>query len=211
MATHNSTPKQCNKCMEYFPRTLEYFRKKKTKDGLGYTCRPCARILDHCAKLRRKPHVHKPLVVTVPFDGAIGLVLSQGAIAIIDNCDADLAVFKWSLTSNGYAKRDKMLYEKQRDGDDRRVIIYLHRVIMARMLSRDLSPDEEIDHMFSDRLDNRRSQLRLATRLQNSRNIPRHKDNASGYKGVYFSAQAGRWHSQIMVNGTRYSLGYFDT
>lgn len=67
----------------------------------------------------------------------------------------------------------------------------------------------ETDHRNSDGLDNRRANLRPATRSQNNANARTPAHNKSGYKGVH---QSGRkWVAQIQVNYKRYSLGYFDT
>lgn len=34
--------KSCNKCKNEFPTTIEYFsRRKRSKDGLNYQCKPC--------------------------------------------------------------------------------------------------------------------------------------------------------------------------
>ena len=58
-------------------------------------------------------------------------------------------------------------------------------------------------------IDNRRSNLRLATRSQNFQNKGKRADNTSGVTGVCFDNRKNRWVSRICVNGKRILLGYF--
>ncbi len=49
---------------------------------------------------------------------------------------------------------------------------------------------------------------------QNNANVPRHKDNATGYKGVMFSGDTKRkkpYAAQIAVNGKRICIGRYAT
>jgi hypothetical protein len=62
-----------------------------------------------------------------------------------------------------------------------------------------------IDHINGIRDDNRLSNLRLATRQQNSFNRPGAKKRASSHKGVY-RTRSGKWEAKITLN-----LGCFDT
>ena len=59
-------------------------------------------------------------------------------------------------------------------------------------------------------LDNRRSNLRIATRAQNNANRRMRKDNTSGYKGVS-KTRTGRYRTMIQENGRIECLGTFDT
>src|SRR5262249_22527605 len=56
-------------------------------------------------------------------------------------------------------------------------------------------PVGEIDHINGDPLDNRISNLREATRAQNTANAKRRRDNSSGYKGV--SRNGNRWSAHV--------------
>jgi hypothetical protein len=66
-------------------------------------------------------------------------------------------------------------------------------------------PVGEIDHINRDKSDNRISNLRPASRSQNSANSPRR----SHLKGATFSR--GRWRAQICHNYKNRHLGYFAT
>lgn len=83
----------------------------------------------------------------------------------------------------------------------------LHRV--AWLITHGEWPQDQIDHINGDRLDNRIANLRLATASQNCGNTGTSKNNTSGFKGVSWSARARRWVSSIRVAGRRHWLGYF--
>lgn len=68
-----------------------------------------------------------------------------------------------------------------------------------------------IDHIEGDGSDNRWSNLRLASHAENQWNAKRRIDNSSGYKGVSFKKQNGKWFYTISVNGKRKFRGYYDS
>ena len=59
----------------------------------------------------------------------------------------------------------------------------------------------ETDHINHDGLDNRRVNLRPATRSQNNAHQRRRKDNVSGYKGVYWHKRDQRWCACVNKDG----------
>lgn len=67
----------------------------------------------------------------------------------------------------------------------------------------------EIDHINSNRSDNRISNLRLATSLDNSRNTRKLEGTTSKYKGVSWYKRKRKWVAQIRINGASKHLGYF--
>ena len=72
-------------------------------------------------------------------------------------------------------------------------------------------PKNEIDHIDGNGLNNRWSNLRHATRAQNSTNSPAQKSNKIGLRGVHFHKGAKKWRAQICKNLKITHLGYFDT
>lgn len=68
-------------------------------------------------------------------------------------------------------------------------------------------PRDQIDHKNRDKSDNRWHNLRAATAVDNSQNVP-----ARGkYKGVTWHKGAKRWMAQIRAQNTSHYLGLFDT
>jgi hypothetical protein len=82
----------------------------------------------------------------------------------------------------------------------------MHRVILERTGFKNF---KDSDHINQVKHDNRRSNLRPATRRQNSCNQGKRNNNTSGYIGVYWSKQRGKWKAQIAVGNKRKYLGYF--
>ncbi len=84
--------------------------------------------------------------------------------------------------------------------------IRLHRLIMRAL------PDEEVDHINRNRLDNRKSNLRLVPSRINAQNLPDiRKNNTSGYRGVWYSKKLGKWAASARLYYKRHHLGYYDT
>lgn len=71
-------------------------------------------------------------------------------------------------------------------------------------------PREEIDHINLVRDDNRISNLREASRAQNSRNKTLRKDNSSGAKGVYWHKGSQKWQVSSGLNGKLFYLGLYE-
>lgn len=83
--------------------------------------------------------------------------------------------------------------------------IKIHRLILGIT-----DPKIKIDHKNRSSLDNRRSNLRVATDAQNSANQSKRKTRCSSkYKGVCLHAH-GKWMARIKVNYIGYHLGYFE-
>jgi hypothetical protein len=66
------------------------------------------------------------------------------------------------------------------------------------------------DHINGDTLDNRKSNLRICTSIENCRNSKRPKNNTSGYKGVHWEKANKKWVAIIQINYKKIYLGLFD-
>ena len=64
-------------------------------------------------------------------------------------------------------------------------------------------------HGFKSKNDNRKSNLRPATQMQNSMNTKLRTDNTSGVKGVHWREDINKWTAKIWVNKKCISLGCF--
>lgn len=72
-------------------------------------------------------------------------------------------------------------------------------------------PATFIDHINGDRLDDRLSNLREASRAQNSANAKTKNRKHDAPKGAHFHAASGRWTSSIQTNKKTIYLGCFAT
>lgn len=67
----------------------------------------------------------------------------------------------------------------------------------------------EIDHINTNKHDNRIENLRPATKIQNQQNIRISKSNTSGVKGVTWNKHHQKYFVRCSVDGTRIHLGYY--
>jgi hypothetical protein len=148
-----------------------------------------------------------------PADGAfVKLVLTQGKVALVDDVDTDLVDFKWFAQK--VKGKSSLRWYADRHGpmtNGRRRSVRMHRVILERILGRSLEKQEQVDHINHNGLDNRRSNLRLATCQENHynrRSVSATK--SSSFKGVTFRKQKSKWEASIKVNGRTKYLGAFD-
>lgn len=81
--------------------------------------------------------------------------------------------------------------------------ILMHRLIIKP------SKGLQVDHINFNKLDNRKTNLRMCTARQNSLYRPINKNNSSGFKGVSFRKDRGLYEAYIMVNRLRKHLGLF--
>ena len=129
--------------------------------------------------------------------------LSRGLSAIVDKEDFDrFKNYKWSVAQNGgtfYAVRGEYI------GNGKSRSIYLHRQIL------DAPKDRIVDHKDGNGLNNRRINLRLCTHAENLWNRGKNKNNTSGYKGVYYHKQTGKFITSIWFHHKEIYLGLFRT
>lgn len=83
------------------------------------------------------------------------------------------------------------------------------RIIFKLMTGED--PENLVDHKDLDRSNNRWLNLRPATYSDNLHNTRMYSSNTSGYKGVYYSLQNGKWGAAICLSMKTRFLGYHDT
>ena len=137
--------------------------------------------------------------------GAKHIPLSQGKFAIVDEDDYwKLSKFKWSLDGDGYAIRGRTGSTKgisytrfiRVQGENIKLRnIKMHQEIIS-------APDGLVcDHINRNKLDNRKSNLRIVTIGQNCMNRIKMHNCAVAYKGV--SKEGNKYVSRIQVKDLR--------
>ena len=151
----------------------------------------CVRMIEayHCKILGRDVRV---------------IALTRFKFTIVDSEDYErLNKFRWAAYRGEnlwYASRHKVL---KADGSNRGTI-WMHRELVKAPKNR------VVDHYNQNGLDNRKENLRVATKAQNAYNCKKKSGRyTSEFKGV--SKSDDRWHSRIFFNGRQIHLGSFGT
>ena len=84
-----------------------------------------------------------------------------------------------------------------------------HRV--AWFLYYGVEPILDIDHINGVTTDNRISNLREVSHLENGKNMRLSKANKSGHQGIYLKKKTNTWRAIIGVNNIQIELGTFKT
>jgi hypothetical protein len=135
------------------------------------------------------------------------IALTRGKTTIVWEVDyADLSQFSWCARRDGYTGAwyaIRTVHEGERHWEES-----MHR----RILGLQFGDPRKGDHVEVDQtLDNRRSNLRIATHGQNRMNSRRPRNNTTGYKGVSFCKHNGMFSSRLTADGRQMHLGYFST
>lgn len=131
--------------------------------------------------------------------------LTRGKFATVDDADFELfGVYSWHCTEHGYSAR--------RDAHNKHH--YLHRDILGA------KKGEVVDHISGDKLDNRRSNLRICSQAENTWNNRNKKVGKTGLAGVYESDTSHKkmgwklkkkYAARIEVNKKQIWLGRYKT
>lgn len=109
-----------------------------------------------------------------------------------------LSQYTWRI-NNGYAVsqvKDQATKKYNR--------IYMHRLLLNPL------DDVLIDHMDTDRSNNRKQNLRLCNEVQNNSNRSKSNNNINNkFKRVRFREFLNAWEVQISANGKQYNIGTF--
>ena len=129
---------------------------------------------------------------------AVEMKISGESVTLLDQEDYEkVNRWKWKKHSAGYA------YRTVRNGKGWKNL-YLHRLVLS-------APEGvEVDHINQNKLDNRKSNLRLVSRWQNAHNRVM-RENNSGHPGVRSPRNNGRWQARIYKQGKCHHLGTFST
>ncbi len=149
--------------------------------------------------------MHRPQV-TQPSDPSYRIIaLTRGQVTLVDAEEYErLSLSNWQAHWN---KTSQSWYAKKgvSNGRGGTTTVQMAREILG------VTSDVVVDHENHDTLDNRKSNLRIATVFQNQHNRAMTKRNSTGYKGV--SRAKGTkdgpplWRASIMINRKAISLG----
>lgn len=121
--------------------------------------------------------------------------LTKNKFALVDDEDYNyLNQWKWYFCQNGYVARSTW---------KPRQMIYIHRLLL------NCNKTQFVDHIDGNKLNNQKSNLRICTQKENSRNKRKTKPLTSMFKGVSWSKIANKWTARITYNKKIYHLGYF--
>ena len=129
------------------------------------------------------------------------ITLSNGGVVLFDDEDFELVnAYHWHVDNAGYARTNIW------SGGRKSAAPRMHRLILG-----DVDSKLHIDHINGNKLDNRKSNLRICTASENARNRGKQRNNTSGYKGVCYDKARQKWKAEIKANGVRRMLGRFNT
>jgi hypothetical protein len=129
--------------------------------------------------------------------------VGNGLYAIVDNEDYEkVSTHNWCLNNYGYVWR-KRKDSEQDDWPSSHIL--LHRWILGIKDKCVL-----VDHRDRNPLKNIKENLRIANKSYNSMNSkPNRENSTTGYKGVSFRKDRGKYQSYIHKNGKKINLGTF--
>lgn len=193
MPQKRTIPRACEQCGRDFLARLQDCRDGKAR----FCSQSCA------TQARRGLGVAIVLedgTAQLPLRAADGTVRAH---AIVDAADAEWArQWRWSLGVHGYAVRTQHVSDGAKRGVKN---VRLHR----ELLGLTNGDGFEVDHINRNRLDNRRANLRVTTRRQNSQNMPSQEGTSSRYRGVTLEKRSGKWVAQVQTGGRGYNLGSY--
>ncbi len=135
------------------------------------------------------------------------IILRNGNKTIVDDEDFE-RISKLSWNQNFYGYVCSYVNAGTRTNKTGNVVTKSKLVYLAREILQ-AGNKEQVDHINHDKLDNRRSNLRIANHTQQKMNRRMFSNNKSGFKGVVF--ERGRYKATISINGKKVHIGVFDT
>lgn len=127
----------------------------------------------------------------VPLHGKHG----EGLHAVVDRDMDWMLEYRWCVSLQGYPYCNRF------------TPMAMHHMVL------DVLPDRTrpVDHINMNKLDNRRSNLRITTPSVNSINRRLNKNNTTGYRYVYRDIRGGAWTGKYVVMVDNKHLGTYKT
>ena len=115
----------------------------------------------------------------------------KGEAFFFDFFDYELLTsYHWSISKRGYVV-----------AKIKRKEVPMHKLLFTNTKGYD------VDHISGDKLDNRKSKLRICTHQQNMFNQKIRKNNTTGFIGVSLMKNIGKYEAYVHHNGKKYSMG----
>lgn len=116
---------------------------------------------------------------------------NRGNRFIIDTEDLGrVSEYYWGMNKRGYFQNSK------------------NRILLHRFVLKLENNEKVVDHLFHDTSDNRKSQIRICTQVENMQNSRTYASNTSTRTGVY--PVGGKYRAKINVNKKEVHLGMFE-
>jgi hypothetical protein len=146
-------------------------------------------------------------------------MLTQTRLRELLHYAPETGVFTWLVPSkNGIKVGDRAgcLRKSQRHGGPDYRVIRLDLVLflehrLAWLYMTGAFPPSQLDHENNKPFDNRWTNLRIATNAQNNQNMPKKKNNRSGFKGVSLDPRRGTYNADCQAEGKRIRKSGFKT
>jgi hypothetical protein len=123
------------------------------------------------------------------------ILANNKGIVLVDEQDYEfLSKYSWHIHVAGTKAYARAWINGRRE--------YMHRLLCNGDL---------VDHVNQNGLDNRRNNLREATKSLNTINSKIRSDNKTGYRGVVLNKKTGKYQAEYKLDGSRHYLGLFET
>lgn len=129
----------------------------------------------------------------------------------IDDEDAErVSRYTWYVS---YVRRKgkfslKYVRTNIRKDNGKQTALYLHRFVLQH---KKINEKDEIDHIDNNRLNNKKSNLRVCSRSENACNCYISAYNTTGFKGVSWKKSHNKYEVQIMFHRKAHWIGLFCT
>lgn len=153
--------------------------------------------------------------------------LNQEVIRELLHYDPETGIFTWRKRDRKWFKRDRDWkkwnsdYHGKHAGFERRSKsgyksigisilgkdMLAHRIAWLYMEGGEIPI--QIDHINRDATDNRWNNIRGSDKFRNNKNLSKRVTNISGFSGVHFHKQSGKWRAEVSSGKKRYSLGLY--
>ena len=203
-------------------KAKEEYRKQRTEDGTKNTEQRTQKSEENTGSRIRENDMSATYTITIPewldriFTRPLMIYrklkygytfrripLGYGVYTIVDeDVFYRLSHYKWFLKGCNSKKFYAARHIKTGSGCTK--LLNMHREIMNE------PKGFLVDHLDGNSLDNRRANLREATRSQNCQNVPKKKNTSSRFIGVNYSKEERKYRARISLNEKRIYLGRFD-